>query len=93
MADGCYHAYMSLIRTQVQLAEDQYRRLKSLAAARSQSVSQLVREGVDRLLEEAGQDRKWRRLLEVAGSVEDREGAEDVSQKHDEYLARIYGQG
>ena len=79
-----------MVRTQVQFDEDQYAKLKVLARERSQSVSQLVREGVDQILIEAQRSRRWDRLLEAAGRCEDIDGLTDVSQHHDEHLARIY---
>ena len=68
-----------MIRTQVQLDESQYRKLKELAAKRSQSVSQLVREGVDRVLTEAEHQGLWERLLAVVGTCHDPEGAGEVA--------------
>ena len=79
-----------MIRTQVQLDEDQYERLKALATSRSQSLSQLVRESVERLLAESGRRESWERLLEAAGSCHDPEGTRDVSTRHDEYLLESY---
>lgn len=79
-----------MIRTQVQLDEPQFRKLKELAARRSQSVSQLVREGVERVLTEAEQGERWDRLLAVVGTCHDLEGAADVARCHDEYLKGVY---
>ena len=79
-----------MIRTQVQLDEDQYERLKALATSRSQSLAQLVRESVERLLAESGRRESWGRLLEAAGSCRDPEGTRDVSTRHDEYLTESY---
>jgi predicted transcriptional regulator len=79
-----------MVRTQVQLDEDQYARLKELAARRSQSISQLVREGVDQFLTTANRSEVWERLMNAAGSCHDPEGKTDVSRRHDEYLAAAY---
>ena len=79
-----------MIRTQVQLDEDQYERLKALAVSRSQSLAQLVRESVERLLAESGRRELWERLLEAAGSCHDPKGTRDVSTRHDEYLLESY---
>ena len=79
-----------MVRTQVQLDEDQYERLKVLAASRSKSISQLVREGVEHLLTAAHRREVWERLMEAAGSCHDPEGKNDVATRHDEYLAEVY---
>jgi len=79
-----------MIRTQVQLDESQYRKLKELAATRSQSVSQLVREGVERVLTEAERRERWDRVLAVVGTCHDPEGSRDVARRHDEYLKDVY---
>ena len=79
-----------MIRTQVQLDEGQYERLRALAAERSQSIAQLVREGVDRVLGEADRSRRWDTLWKAVGSCRDAEGRRDVSVRHDDVLAGVY---
>ena len=79
-----------MIRTQIQLDEDQYERLKALATSRSQSIAQLVREGVEHLLIAADHRKVWERLIEAAGSCHDPSGKTDVAVRHDEYLAEVY---
>lgn len=79
-----------MIRTQIQLEEGQYRKLKSLAAQRSQSIAQLVREGVDRILSESERRTRWEQLEEACGSCRDPKGRTDVSEEHDKYLADAY---
>jgi hypothetical protein len=79
-----------MIRTQIQIEEKDLRSLKALAAQRSTSVSQLVREGVGQVLEDAESERRWQLLMEVVGAFSDRERACDVAQRHDAYLAETY---
>jgi hypothetical protein len=81
-----------MIRTQVQLDEEQYERLRALAARRRQSVAQLVREGVEHVLAESEHTRSWHGLWKAVGSCRDLDGARDVSARHDEHLARAFGQ-
>lgn len=50
-----------MVTAQIRLDETQHRQLKSLAARRSISVSQLVREGVDRVLAAAAVEAARRR--------------------------------
>jgi hypothetical protein len=83
-----------VIRTQIQLSEEQHARLRALAAERGVSVAELVREGVERVLK--GSDRRqrlWDRLRDVLGTHRDRDGAGDVSVRHDAYLAEAYRRG
>jgi predicted DNA-binding protein len=79
-----------MIRTQVQLAEDQYERLKALAAKRSQSLSLLVRESVTRFLDETERAEAWDRLMEAAGRFHEPEKTRDVSTRHDDYVVETY---
>ena len=82
-----------MIRTQIQLTEEQARRLKALAAERSTSVAELIRQGVDDLLQRAaGPDMEEirRRAIAVAGRFHS--GRSDISTNHDEYLAEAYAE-
>ena len=78
-----------MIRTQIQLTEEQAAALKRRAASTGVSMATLIREGVDRVLSDEGSSRRRlrQRALSVAGSFRDREGATDVSRRHDDYLA------
>ena len=81
-----------MIRTQIQLTENQARDLKRLAAARHLSMAQLIRQGVDSILRsntvmDAAEKRK--RALALAGKF--RSGKHDVSKEHDKYLAEDFG--
>lgn len=77
-----------MVRTQIQLTEEQARSLKRLAAARQVSIAQLIRQGVDTVLQSGmaiDLDEKRRRAVAAAGKF--RSGRRDISQKHDTYLA------
>ena len=76
-----------MIRTQIQLDQGQYERLKALAARRSKSFAQLVREGVDHVLASEQRGSAWDRFLNAAGSCRTEDGATDISSNHDAYLA------
>ena len=79
-----------MIRTQIQLERDQYERLKELAARQSKSFSQVVREGVDRLLAAERSETAWDRFLSAVGSFRAEDDASDVAERHDAYLADAY---
>ena len=82
-----------MVRTQIQLTEDQYKQLKLLALSRRQSLATLVREGVEKVLKEAGEpnlDEARRHALLIPGKYNS--GDKDVSTHHDKYLAESYKQ-
>ena len=80
-----------MVRTQVQMTQQQLTRLREMADAEEVSVSELVRRCVDRLLVEgnAGErQERWRKALSAAGRF--RSDRSDVSARHDDYLAEAY---
>jgi uncharacterized protein YgbK (DUF1537 family) len=87
-----------LIRTMVQLTEEQLKALKELAKARKTSVAKLVRESVEQYVtatnKDADREEKRRRALEFLEYIDkhpeefrDIEGKTDVSVNHDKYFA------
>jgi len=82
-----------MIRTQIQLTEEQHKFLREKAAEYNISMAELVRQGVD-LLAQQQPDREEliRRAKALAGIARDIEGATDVSINHDKYLAEIYAE-
>ena len=79
-----------MVRTIIQLDEAQLRELKALAATRSQSLAQVMREAVDALLARTRDERRWLRLRQAAGTCHDPGGDTDVAEHHDASLAAIY---
>ena len=88
-----------MIRTMVQLTEEQLKALKALARARKTSVASLVRESVAQYVteatKEAEREEKWRQAMEFLDYIDhhpdefrDVEGKTDVSTNHDEYFAQ-----
>lgn len=88
-----------MIRTMVQLTEEQLKALKELAKARKTSVASLVRESVEQYVTEATKEtereEKRQRALAFIKYIEehpdefrDIEGKTDVSANHDEYFVQ-----
>ena len=77
-----------MIRTQIQFREEQVRALKRRASQRGVSLSELVREAVDRSLESEETEARWQRALSVVGRF--RSGHSDISERHDDYLAEDF---
>ena len=76
-----------MVRTQIQLTEDQIQSLRKLAHRDQLSVAELVRRGVDQVLaaglsSEVGQ----RKCKAVAAAGRFRSGKRDISIRHDHYL-------
>ena len=86
-----------MIRTMVQLTEEQLKALKELAKARKTSVASLVRESVEQYVtsatKETTREEKRLRALEFVRKIEageiqfrDIEGKTDLSINHDDYF-------
>jgi len=91
-----------MVRTMIQLTEEQVKTLKALAKARKTSVAKLVRESVAQYIvvapRELTREEKRRRALKFLqfiknnkGKFHDIEGKTDVAVNHDKYLTEIYG--
>ena len=77
---------MALVRTQIQLRPEQHRRLREEAFRRGVSMSALLRELLDERLDNSppvDHEAAW--AFVGAG----RDTANDVSERHDDYLADI----
>lgn len=78
-----------MVRTQIRLTEEQARKLKRLAAARGQSLAQLIRLRVDALLAqppvEITPEERRRRALAIIGRF--RSGISGIAADHDRHLA------
>jgi predicted transcriptional regulator len=81
-----------MVRTQIQLTEDQARALKHLAAQKDTSVAELVRQSVDQMLGSTGfVDTQERRRRAIAAAGRFQSGHTDLSTDHDRYLAEDFG--
>lgn len=80
-----------MIRTQIQLTEEQAKALRRLALSRHLSIAELIRQAVDNLIKsgtamDIGERRK--RALGIAGKFSS--GKRDISREHDKYLAEVF---
>jgi|1186.fasta_scaffold1121373_2 hypothetical protein len=76
-----------MIRTQMQLRQDQVRALKRRAAERGVSMAELIRDAIDLALDREDEDAKWERALSVVGKFAS--GGGDIAERHDEYLGQM----
>ena len=79
-----------MIRTQVQLTEEQIEKLRKLAVAGETSVSDLVRQAVD-ALSAASPPRSELRRRALAACGAYGSGRSDVASEHDRHLAEAFG--
>jgi len=81
-----------MIRTQIQLSEEQARRLRAAARREHISLAEAIRRLVDRGLadEKADRARLYARAAEAVGRYRDRRGAKDVAREHDGYLDEAF---
>lgn len=82
-----------MLRTQIQLTEEQSQELKRLASERRTSVAELIRQAAEDFLRESsslGRAERKERALAAAGRF--RSGKKDLSTAHDDYLAEVYGE-
>lgn len=80
-----------MIRTQIQLTEEQSEALKQLSAREGKTVAELVRLGVDLLIQSErviDSDELRHRALAVAGKFHS--GDEDLSTNHDRYASETF---
>jgi hypothetical protein len=79
-----------MIRTQIQLTEEQAEKAKRLAAVRGVSMAEVIRQLLDAAPERDDRAERFARALAAVGIGRDIEGKTDVGVRHDEYLADIY---
>ena len=82
-----------MLRTQIQIEEDQIKWLRIRAKERGVSVSQLIREGLEfyRKFEDRLPEDKKKKALAAIGRYAS--GVSDISEKHDDYLAKALKAG
>ena len=82
-----------MIRTQIQLTEDQLRRVKRLSRERSVSIAEVIRALVDQGVsaEAPRRDLAYQRARQVVGRFPDKEGARDLARQHDRHLDGAFG--
>ncbi len=77
-----------MVRTQIQLTEQQARRLRAEARAQGVSLAELIRRFVDGGLagEKVDRAKLYAKAIHVVGRFPDRRGAKNLAREHDRYL-------
>ena len=80
-----------MIRTQIQLNEEQQAALRELSASTGKSMAELVREGIERVISarpRPNRQAQVERAVRLAGKSSS--GSPDGSRRHDRYLAEAF---
>ncbi len=80
-----------MVRTQIQLTEEQAKAIKAIALSRHLSVAELIRRAVDTMIKSspvADPEERLKRAIEIVGKF--RSGKHDVARRHDKYLVDAY---
>ena len=82
-----------MVRTQVQLTDEQYRALKEVSRSGEESIASLIRRAVDQLLLTRRPDRLalYRQASAAVGKYSAKDS--DISVEHDRYLEGSFGPG
>ncbi len=81
-----------MVRTQIQLTEEQVRRLRKEARQQGVSFAEVIRRCVDSSLagEKADRAKLYERAAGLVGRFADWKGASDLARAHDRYLDRAF---
>jgi hypothetical protein len=79
-----------MIRTQVQLTDEQAARVKELAHASNESMAAIIRKALDQFILKQEPDRRtlYRQALATVGKY--KAGTPDISIEHDRYLEQEF---
>jgi len=80
-----------VVRTQIQLTEDQAKRLRELSLSGNESVASLIRQAIDRFLITGRPNRSvlYGQALSIVGKYETEQP--DTAAEHDRYLEEAFG--
>jgi hypothetical protein len=82
-----------VVRTQIQLTDEQSRKAHELASRSGTSMAEVIRRGLDMVIAQEWDPRPGRPAREAAAQVAGmfHSGKSDVSARHDDYLDESYG--
>jgi hypothetical protein len=80
-----------MVRTQIQLSEDQAQKLREMSLSSHESVASLIRNAIDRFLATGKPNRsaQYRQALSLAGKYKTEQP--DIAVEHDRYLEEAFG--
>jgi len=81
-----------MVRTQIQLTEEQVKALKKIALSRHLSIAEIIRQAVDTVIRTNTMvdiEERRKRAIDIVGRFSS--GKRDISRKHDRYLVEAFG--
>jgi len=81
-----------MVRTQIQLTEEQGKGIKKIALSRHLSIAEVIRQAVDTVIRTNTMvdiEERRKRAIDSVGRFSS--GKRDISRKHDTYLAEAFG--
>lgn len=81
-----------MVRTQIQLTEEQVKALKKIALSRHLSIAEIIRQAVDTVIRANTMvdiEERRKRAIDIVGRFSS--GKCDISRTHDTYLAEAFG--
>lgn len=80
-----------MVRTQIQLTEEQAKQIKRIAASRGVPMAEVIRDAVEGTIRSSAiviSEERRNRALEIVGKF--KSGKKNISRKHDSYLAEAW---
>ena len=80
-----------MVRTQIQLTEEQAKKIKKIAVSRGVPMAEVIRDAVEGAIRSGAgtvSEERRKRALEIVGKF--RSGKRDGSKKHDAYLTEAW---
>jgi hypothetical protein len=80
-----------MVRTQIQLTEEQTNALRKLALSQHLSMAEIIRRAVDNILKSStaiDREERKKRAIDAAGRFSS--GKRDIAREHDKYLAEAF---
>jgi len=81
-----------MVRTQIQLPEEQVAMLKKMAIAQHKSMAEIIRQAVDLFAKAKYGGEEQRRSRAMAATGHFRSGVKDLAVSHDSYLTEVFGE-
>ena len=80
-----------MVRTQIQLTEEQAKKVKKIAASRGVPMAEVIRDAVEKAIRSSAgtvSEERRKRALEILGKF--RSGKKNVSKKHDAHFTEAW---
>ena len=80
-----------MLRTTIQMTQEQYKALQALSKDSNQSIARIIRQAIDQFLVSRKPDKTALYRLSEPAIGKFSSGQRDISEKHDQYLEETFG--